>query len=210
MRTRAQALLRDILLLRLGATPADYELIAKAIRQSDEGQQHPPSVRTGLGIVLQHAQNVLTHQQELDRLVQEITAADVRNVSKSLVEAYNLAFERELKQANLYRFILLLASLGLVTYAAYSFLRLRGSALSLRRAAEVQAREIAQRKRSEQALRESEERLRTIADNVPVLIGYVDSTERYQFANKAYEDWFGMPASAHIGRTLRDIMGEAP
>jgi diguanylate cyclase (GGDEF)-like protein/PAS domain S-box-containing protein len=106
------------------------------------------------------------------------------------------------------RVVLALASLALVTYAAYSYLRLRKNAAQLESAIGAQAQEIAERKHAEQALRESEERLRTIADNLPVLICYVDSGERYQFINKTYETWFGGAASDYVGRTLRDIMAE--
>jgi diguanylate cyclase (GGDEF)-like protein/PAS domain S-box-containing protein len=106
------------------------------------------------------------------------------------------------------RVILALASFALMAYAAYSFLRLRKNAAQLENAISAQAQEIAERKHVEQALRESEERLRTIADNLPVLIGYVDSEKRYQFVNKTYQDWFGGAASEHVGRTLREIMGE--
>jgi PAS domain-containing protein len=39
------------------------------------------------------------------------------------------------------------------------------------------------------ALRRSEERLRLINDTIPILIGYVDRNEIYQYANKGYSDW---------------------
>lgn len=106
------------------------------------------------------------------------------------------------------RVVLALAGFALMAYAAYSFLRLRKNAAQLENAISAQAQEIAERERAEEALRESEERLRTIADNLPVLIGYVDAEERYQFINRTYEAWFGGPASHYLGRTLRDIMGE--
>jgi diguanylate cyclase (GGDEF)-like protein/PAS domain S-box-containing protein len=53
----------------------------------------------------------------------------------------------------------------------------------------------------------SEERLTTITDNLPVLISYVDSDMRYQFANAMYKDWLGVPGSAMIGRTLEEVFG---
>jgi diguanylate cyclase (GGDEF)-like protein/PAS domain S-box-containing protein len=56
---------------------------------------------------------------------------------------------------------------------------------------------------------ESEERLRTIADNVPALIAYLDTGLRYRFANDRYREWFGVRCENMIGKTIPDAMGEA-
>ncbi|MDQ3248307.1 MAG: PAS domain-containing protein, partial [Chloroflexota bacterium] len=61
---------------------------------------------------------------------------------------------------------------------------------------------------TEEALRRSEEQLRLITDNVPGLIAYVDADERYQFANRGYETWFGLTPEGVIGRPIRDVLGE--
>lgn len=58
------------------------------------------------------------------------------------------------------------------------------------------------------ALRRSEERLRLINDTIPILIGYVDRNEIYQYANKSYADWFGHSDGEVTGRSVRDIAGE--
>ena len=57
------------------------------------------------------------------------------------------------------------------------------------------------------ALRRSEERLRLINDTVPILIGYVDKDEVYQYANKGYSDWYGHPEGAVTGRAVLDVIG---
>ena len=67
--------------------------------------------------------------------------------------------------------------------------------------------DITARKNSETLQRDSEERLRTIADNLPVLIAYMDKDMRYQFVNAMYEEWFGIPREQMIGRTLLDVFG---
>lgn len=59
------------------------------------------------------------------------------------------------------------------------------------------------------ALRRSEARLRLINDNMPVLIGYVDKNETYQYANKGYSDWFDVPADEVIGSYVPKIIGDA-
>jgi len=52
--------------------------------------------------------------------------------------------------------------------------------------------------------RAAHEQMQGIADNVPALIGYLDRDERYRFVNRTYEDWFGRPATAILGKTLKE------
>jgi diguanylate cyclase (GGDEF)-like protein/PAS domain S-box-containing protein len=56
---------------------------------------------------------------------------------------------------------------------------------------------------------ESEEWLRTIADNVPALIAYIDTRKRYRFANDRYREWFGVRSENMVGKTVAEAMGEA-
>ena len=67
--------------------------------------------------------------------------------------------------------------------------------------------DITERKASEWALRESEQRIRLITDAIPALIAYVDAGGRYRFTNKPYEDWFGRPRSEINGRHMRAVLG---
>ncbi len=69
--------------------------------------------------------------------------------------------------------------------------------------------DITERKEAERAARESEERLRAIADALPLLISYVDDEQRFRFANKPYEQWFGRPLSEIVGRKLSEVMDAA-
>lgn len=66
---------------------------------------------------------------------------------------------------------------------------------------------LSKRREAEAALRTSEEQLQLVADNVPALISYVDRDKRYRFVNKAYEDWFGLPADQIPGRTMQEVLG---
>ena len=45
-------------------------------------------------------------------------------------------------------------------------------------------------------------------DAVPALIAYVNRDQRYGFANRAYEEWFGCTRGELPGRSLRDFLGE--
>jgi PAS domain S-box-containing protein len=49
--------------------------------------------------------------------------------------------------------------------------------------------------------------IRSMADAMPLLLAYVDHTERYRFTNRAYERWFGRPVEAIAGRTVADLLG---
>ncbi len=55
-------------------------------------------------------------------------------------------------------------------------------------------------------LAEQERRLRGIADNLPVLIGYIDREERFAFANQTYRSWFGRDPAELIGRSLQELL----
>lgn len=58
------------------------------------------------------------------------------------------------------------------------------------------------------ALRRSEARLRLINDNMPVLIGYVDKHETYQYINKGYSDWFDVAADEVLGSHVPKVIGD--
>jgi diguanylate cyclase (GGDEF)-like protein/PAS domain S-box-containing protein len=69
-------------------------------------------------------------------------------------------------------------------------------------------RDISSAKAAEQALRESEHRLRMVTDNLPVLIAYLDRDLRFRFLNKTYRQWFG-DAAPQPGSSVREFYGEA-
>ncbi len=68
--------------------------------------------------------------------------------------------------------------------------------------------ELRERRLYEQALRESEERLKVITDNVPALVAQIDAEGRFRFSNRAFEEWLGVPRATMIGRPLREVWGE--
>lgn len=53
---------------------------------------------------------------------------------------------------------------------------------------------------------QAQARLRTITDNLPVLIAYIDAEERFQFANATYRTWAGVDPQAAIGRKVADLV----
>ncbi len=69
--------------------------------------------------------------------------------------------------------------------------------------------DVTERKQAETEAHENEARLRLITDNVAATIIYVDADGRYQFVNKATEELYGRPRDEIIGRTMREVRGEA-
>ncbi|MDQ0036711.1 diguanylate cyclase (GGDEF)-like protein/PAS domain S-box-containing protein [Variovorax boronicumulans] len=61
---------------------------------------------------------------------------------------------------------------------------------------------------AEKALQESEARLRTVADALPMRVAYIDAEERYRFNNLAYERGFGLSRDQIQGHTVRELLGE--
>ena len=65
-----------------------------------------------------------------------------------------------------------------------------------------------ERKQAEAALRNNEQQLRLITDNIPAFVAYVDSALHFRFNNKKYEYWFGMSQEELRGKHVRDVLGE--
>ena len=54
----------------------------------------------------------------------------------------------------------------------------------------------------------SESLLRLLLDSLPAFISYIDSQQRYVFANALYASFFGRPLSEVIGREVREVLGD--
>ena len=66
--------------------------------------------------------------------------------------------------------------------------------------------DITRRKRSEEALRDGERRIRLVTDAMPALIAYVDAEERYRFVNEPYRQWLDRPVEEILGRQMGDLV----
>ena len=61
---------------------------------------------------------------------------------------------------------------------------------------------------SEATLRDQEHELRLITDALPVCICYVDTDQRYQFANRTYEVWHECNRDELMGKSVCEALGE--
>ena len=66
--------------------------------------------------------------------------------------------------------------------------------------------DITARKEAELRERASQKLLRSVTDNLPALVCYIDAEERFQFNNQPYEKWFGKPLAQITGQRVADLM----
>ena len=62
---------------------------------------------------------------------------------------------------------------------------------------------------SQQRVVQSEDELRTITDNIPAMVAFVDRDMRYRFVNRNYERWLGLKPEQMLGRTAVEVYGAA-
>jgi diguanylate cyclase (GGDEF)-like protein/PAS domain S-box-containing protein len=72
----------------------------------------------------------------------------------------------------------------------------------------VMAMDISERKEAELAQAASEQRLRLIADNLPVLICYIDRNHRMGFGNATFQAWLGLEPVRLPGMHLQEVLGK--
>ena len=58
---------------------------------------------------------------------------------------------------------------------------------------------------SKQQLRRSEDELRTITDNIPAMVAFIDADLHYRFVNRNYDRWLGLKPELMIGRSAAEV-----
>ena len=130
MRDDVRAVLHETLLVQVGASENDHSHTVNAIAAlAKHSERSSPSLRANLDKVLLHARHIVQHQQEMDKLIPAVTTE--ARLGSELTLAYGRSFENHLARTNAYRLWLLLASVALLVYAGYTFVRLRENAKKL-------------------------------------------------------------------------------
>ena len=70
-------------------------------------------------------------------------------------------------------------------------------------------KDVTAREEAAEVVRRNEAWLRLVTDSLPALVGYVDRELRYRFVNASYEEWFGLGPGEVVGRSVREVLGEA-
>lgn len=68
--------------------------------------------------------------------------------------------------------------------------------------------DITENRKVEAALRENEQRLRAITDNVPALIAEIGADLRFRFVNRRYEQWMGLDKQGLINHRFEEVYPE--
>ena len=67
--------------------------------------------------------------------------------------------------------------------------------------------DITERKLNEQRVSDAQAHLKAIADNLPVLISYIDRDHRVTFVNKTFQSWMGIDPELAVGTHLKALVG---
>ena len=69
--------------------------------------------------------------------------------------------------------------------------------------------DITDRKKAEEAIRQSRELLKVVTDTIPAAMFYANSKQRFLFSNKTHKKWWAAPDNEDLaGRTLQEVFGE--
>ncbi len=148
--------------------------------------QGQPFIRAYLGIPLySRAGHALGTLCAIDVRPRVFTAKEVRTLNRFAKIAEDLLHERELAAAT----------------AAAQTQALKTENQEL----QAQIRKVLN---SERSLRVVEQRLRSITNNIPVMIGYWNSELQCEFANNAYQELFRVRAKWTIGTSMRVLLGD--
>lgn len=136
---------------------------------------------------------------------------DGLKIGEIKLEIYDAATTAALHAEWRQSYIVLAIQLLLSTAVVYTVLRTSTRRLRERALADLNTelkKEVEERAQAEARLQNSENELRIITDNLPGMIAYIDSEERFQFANAVCAEWYRRPIDEIIGATVNELWNE--
>ena len=135
-------LLQDILLFNLSTNEALIPQLEADIEQIRNQVRNPASANGDLAIPLAHADIILEHRLETNRLMEKLLELPTRQQGMGLAETYDTAYQQAIRSASRYRLGLYVLSTVLVVAIATAIIsRLRTAATALQQR-ETQLRNI--------------------------------------------------------------------
>jgi diguanylate cyclase (GGDEF)-like protein/PAS domain S-box-containing protein len=207
LRRQADALLRDILQLGLGATTAEYRQVENHLKRfAAERARQPQAIAQLVDTAVRHAESILEHRRVTGELIVRLGSVPTQQASRELEESYYHVAQRDLNRANAYRAALALVAVLLLMFAVAMFARLQRNGVRLRATLAAQVHEIAERKKAVEELGESEARYRQLVDLSPDAI-LIAREGRVAFVNGAGLLLFGASqAQQLLGRSFVELM----
>lgn len=129
------ALVDEVMFRRINASLFEQNQIGAHIAALEKlTSKSPASTLNKLDRLLRHVRQADRIERDMPALIRQLTSDDE---SDPLSEAYRHYHDRQQERATAYRFFLLLATLIMLGYAAFAFLRLREKSRSLQLSASV-------------------------------------------------------------------------
>ncbi len=75
-------------------------------------------------------------------------------------------------------------------------------------ACQLFVQDVSDEQRDLEGARRAERQMRSIMDQIPVTVSYIDAEYRYRYINRAQERWLGKPDSSVVGREVREVVGD--
>jgi PAS domain S-box-containing protein len=179
-------------LLRFMQTPKGT--IGAEINAALKRLPQAPAFQEDLRTLAMHGRYIVAALPRMDALMHTLMAAPTTVQARALRKALQRQHAKLEGRARLFRLLLYLAAVALLIYLLYLFARLQANARDLKLANEASQQEIVERRQTEAALRQSEERYMLAM----------------QGANEGLWDWFVESDLVHVSEHAYRLLGLEP
>ena len=144
--------------------------------------------------LLQHGNVIFNNIGVVDDTVRRITNLDLRNQISALDNAYLDNYSENQKTSQNFLILLYVASVLLLAYLTYIFYRIQSKEQQLASRNSAYAQEVETRKRTQQALQESETKYRTLVEHIPAVtyIAELDAASTTKYVSPQIQQFIGL------------------